>query len=138
MQVMTKVRYALKILVDIAQCSEFSLSSARIIAEQEGFSNGFIRQIMMNLRESGIITTARGRHGGIMLARPPEEITLYDVYRACSGNLYISECLTSDQHCRSNKGKPCAIHNVWEQLNTDVVNLFSAISLAKVLQEIKE
>lgn len=138
MQVMTKVRYALKLLVDIAQCSEFSLSSARIIAEQEGFSNVYIRQILMCLRENGIITTSRGRYGGIMLARAPEEITVYDVYRACSGNLHISECLTTKQHCKSNNGKACAIHGVWERLNNEIIEVLHATTLSQVLKEIKE
>ena len=137
MKVLSNVRYALRLLVDIVH-KDTSVISSRSIAESEGFSVVYIRQLLMQLRNKKIIKTVRGRKGGITLAKDPVDISVYDIYCACSGHLVLSDCLTTTTHCKSSLNQPCRIHDVWERLNAEVVDVLKRTTLADILREIKE
>lgn len=53
----------------------------------------------MLLAHAGLIYTQRGAKGGIMLAKPASEISLYEIIVAIEGPVYIHKCLASPDHC---------------------------------------
>lgn len=62
-------------------------------------SENHLAQVVNQLGQTGFITTLRGRHGGFILARSPDEISIGALFRAVEGELPFIECATSDTHC---------------------------------------
>ena len=99
----------------------------------------FIRRTLSRLAKAGLVQTARGRNGACMLSRPPEEITLLDIYRASEAPAPFSihgypiekKCLTS-RHI-----KPC-LSGILETIQENFEQSLAKITLAEVVAEIRE
>ena len=70
-------------------------SLAEIAAEEE-LPRAYLEQLVMSLRDAGLVTSTRGAHGGYELARPPAEIRMSDVLRALEGPLAPMICASDD------------------------------------------
>jgi Rrf2 family protein len=87
MKLNAKTEYALLAMVQLAE--EHALgqpASMRLLAERQPIPDGFLVQILQDLRRAGLVTSTRGATGGYRLARPPAEITLGDVVCAMEGD----------------------------------------------------
>jgi Rrf2 family protein len=73
----------------------------RSICEAHGVPSRFLVQILLQLKGSGIVISTRGAAGGYQLARPPEEITLEDVFRVIEGPDELVTAVTADLAGRS-------------------------------------
>jgi Rrf2 family cysteine metabolism transcriptional repressor len=88
MRLSVKVIYACRVLAQIARThGTGELSHAEDLARSEVVPPNYLAQILSELREGGLITSRRGRSGGYALARPPEEISLYDISTLIDGDL---------------------------------------------------
>ena len=92
MEVSQFTDYSLRVLIRAALCESGERTSAREIAEGYGISHNHIVKVVHNLGKLGYLETARGRGGGIALARPAIEIGVGEVVRATE-NLALVECL---------------------------------------------
>lgn len=79
----------------------------------------------------------RGRDGGYLLARPVNEITLYDVVVATDENAFIHECLRESSNCplkKQNTAQACAVHSEFIRLQGIVENEMKRRSMQEILQ----
>ena len=84
----TKSRYGLRILLQLAQCRGSGRScKVRELAEQQSISDAYVEQIMIALKGSGLVLSARGRNGGYLLGRVPADITVLDVIELFEGRI---------------------------------------------------
>ena len=74
----------------------------------------FLAQILGKLRNAGLITSRRGNQGGYILARSPEEISLYDILMAVEG-----QCLQLSGNVEGRSGP--RIKQVWDEISRDLV-----------------
>lgn len=79
MKLSTRVLYAVRIMLDIAQ--QDGLTPLKYTAERQGISGKYCEQIIANLRAAGLVKSVRGTHGGYLLGRPANEISVGDVVR---------------------------------------------------------
>ena len=91
MRLTKQTNYAIRIAMYCA-ANPAPLSQVRDIAASYGVSELFLFKIMKVLVDAGIVETARGRYGGLRLAKPAEEITLYDIVRATEDSFSMAEC----------------------------------------------
>ena len=77
----------MRALAELATAADGVATPAEQLAEAQGIPEHFLKNILRDLRTSGLVTTQRGTDGGYRLARPPERITIADVVRAVSGPL---------------------------------------------------
>lgn len=90
MRLTKQTNYAIRMLM---YCdSNTGLSRVRAIAEFYGLSEQFLMKILQTLTKAGFVESVRGRHGGIRLARPAEEIGLGEIVRATEDNFALAEC----------------------------------------------
>src|SRR5206468_4629023 len=83
-----KAKYALRALLVLADhAGEAAPVPISTIAGRERISRKFLEAILVELRDSGLLDSQRGRHGGYRLARPPDEISFADVIRTTDGPL---------------------------------------------------
>jgi Rrf2 family nitric oxide-sensitive transcriptional repressor len=92
--------YTLRVLMYLA-LDRTRLATIPEIATAYGISENHLMKVVHQLARAGIIQTARGKGGGIRLARAPEEIRLGEIVRASEGDAPIVECLSGDPRaCR--------------------------------------
>jgi Rrf2 family cysteine metabolism transcriptional repressor len=115
MKLPTKIRYAVRAVVEIADRDQTSPIPVKVIAEAQDLSSKYVKQIMNRLQKAGIVKGYPGIHGGYTLARDPGKISLYDIYRALDVSLVLVPCVGSQGACERESG--CSARMVWQQLN---------------------
>jgi Rrf2 family iron-responsive transcriptional regulator len=91
MKLTRQSNYAIRVLIYCA-VNEPELSRVADIARAHGISELFLFKLIKPLVESGLLKTVRGRHGGIRLGRPADEITLLDTIRLTEESFSMAEC----------------------------------------------
>jgi Rrf2 family protein len=136
MRITTWAEYGVICALNLARRKEKGPVTGREIAAQERLPADYVEQILLRLRRAGVITSTRGAHGGYMLARPPEEISIRSV-------IHASELETFDLHCLSHPVEEdrcaashnCSIRPVWVLLQTKIDDVLEGVCLADLLHE---
>ena len=137
MKLSTKGRYALRLLLDLAQHPEDDFISLKDIAERQDLSKKYLERIVPILIRSDILKTNRGHQGGYQLAKSPAEYTVGDILRLTEGDLAPVPCLkhTPNQCPRS---KICITLPIWEGLGKVINDYLDCITLQDILDNQKE
>jgi len=106
------------------------LPTAKTIAQAVGVTYPFFIKLANLLKHKGLIHTAQGRNGGYQLARPAEEISLYDVYLAVEGDLRLNRCLGADKFCSRDAVEKCSLHRFFKTLQENLIAELSSKSIA--------
>ncbi len=88
----SKAKYALKAMIDLAAQGPRRPVFIAAIAERQDIPRRFLENILLELRNAGLVTSQRGKMGGYALARAPDLITFADVVRAIDGPLALTPC----------------------------------------------
>jgi len=102
------------------------------IAASEGLPLPYLERVAAQLRSAGLLASVRGARGGYLLTRPPEEISVSDIFVAVEGNLLTVDCLCPD-------GSPCtlepicATRDVMTTVRDCLANTLGNITLANVI-----
>jgi Rrf2 family protein len=116
-----KAKYALKALVVLAKASrEGRIVTASEIAETHRIPKKFLEQILLQLRHRGIVASQRGKAGGYLLGRRPEEVTFGEVLRLIDGPIAPLPCLSRIAYERC---EDCA-----DEASCEVRRVFSAVA----------
>ena len=125
MKISTKGRYALRMLVDVAQHQSSGTVTLKEIAERQGISKKYLEQIALVLSQAGILRGARGHQGGYRLAIAPEKLSV-------EGSLAPVACL--DRHPNEcERCNECQTLFVWEGLDRVIQSYLEGITLQDVL-----
>ncbi|WP_173931799.1 iron-responsive transcriptional regulator RirA [Chelativorans sp. Marseille-P2723] len=98
MRLTRQTNYAIRILMYCAANND-RLSRIPDIARAYSLSELFLFKILQPLVEAGMVQTVRGRNGGVRLAKPADEINLFEVVRVTEENFHMAECFESDSEC---------------------------------------
>lgn len=104
----------------------------RDLALRQEISAKYLEQLLIPLKGAGLVKSVRGARGGYMLARDPEEISLYDIVRSLEGPLAPVECVQDPKYCDRVGG--CTVHMVWGEMGDMLVNFLSNLSLADMVE----
>lgn len=133
MKMSTKGRYAVRILLGIARYQKNGPVSKKIIAGEECISADYIEQIIVPLKNEGLVRGLRGVKGGFVLAKDPAKITVYDILRASEGEMTLVDCERNDCHGRDKS--LCVTRPVWEGAAAVLEAYFSKITLKDLLDK---
>jgi Rrf2 family protein len=87
-KISVKVDYACRVLIEMARLhGTGQLAQIEQLAKAEAVPSNFLAQILGELRNAGLITSKRGIFGGYLLARPPDQISLYDIVKVIDGEM---------------------------------------------------
>ena len=126
-------KYAIRALVVIAGKGRKTRVQSRQIAEREGIPRKFLEQILADLREAGLVLSARGKDGGYTLDRSAGEIRLRDIIEAFDGPLSLLPCLKPDDPapCPDCQGTDeCWIRGALAETSELAVALLDRVTLA--------
>lgn len=115
MKISTKGRYALRIMIDLAQQKQGEYVRLKDVAARQGITIKYMEQIMPLLTKSGYVKSYRGNNGGYMLAKKPEEYIVGDILRVAEGSLAPIPCLEDEQNTCPRKDE-CKSLNFWMEL----------------------
>lgn len=110
MQITRQADYAIRAVRYLSRAGNQRAATSTVAKEMK-IPPSFLAKIISQLSIAGIVQTSRGAHGGVMLARPPEEITLLDVVEAIDGPIQLNECVADPGKCEF--AEDCAMHPVW-------------------------
>jgi Rrf2 family protein len=138
MRVTTWAEYGLIVSLHLARRAGNGPVAARDMADKERLPADYVEQILLRLRRARLVESKRGAHGGYMLARAAEEITVKDVLDASEhGTFEVNcECHPLDlEHRKCGTGTVCSIRPVWQLLHKRVDDTLGAIRLSDLLHE---
>ena len=133
MKISTKGRYALRVMIDLAENNDGNFISLKDISKRQGISTKYAEQIVALLNKAGDLKTARGNNGGYKLARKPEQYTIGDILRASEGDLAPIMCLSEVGEC--NKKGDCKTLFFWEGLDKVINDYIDSITLADFIKK---
>ncbi|MDY3618869.1 RrF2 family transcriptional regulator [Agathobaculum sp.] len=93
MKISTKGRYALRLMIDLAEHDTGGYVPLRDISKRQEISAKYLEQIVVQLSRAGFVRSTRGAQGGYQLAKPPSEYTVGDILRITEGSLAPVACL---------------------------------------------
>ena len=130
----TRGRYAVRILLDLAEHADGALIPMKEVAVRQGISLKYIERIMPVLRNSGLIESTHGIGGGYRLAKPPETVTLWEILSLAEGDLAPVACLeTGAEPC--GRAPICKTLPVWQGYYALTKDYFSNLTLADLLKQ---
>lgn len=137
MKISTKGRYALRMLLDLAEHQGEGYVALKDIAERQDISKKYLEQIIPLFNKSDILRTTRGFQGGYRLAKAPDNCTVGEILRLTEGSLSPVACLehTPIECERCNE---CATLPVWQGLFRIVNEYLDGITLQDILNRQKE
>ena len=129
MMISTKGRYALRVMVDIAENQRDGYIPLKEIAYRQDISEKYLEAIVKGLVKERYLTGLRGKSGGYRLTRAPEDYTVGAILRITEGSLAPVTCLTPGAS-PCDRLANCRTYEMWKGLNDLISNYFSHITLA--------
>jgi len=137
LKVSTKGRYALRMLLDLAEHNGDGFISLKEIAERQNISKQYLEQIVSLLNTSNILRTNRGKQGGYMLAKQPSACTVREILRITEGSLAPVACLEEDINL-CDKADLCKTLPMWMGLQKVINEYLDNITLQDMLEKYQE
>lgn len=133
MLVSTKGRYALRILIDIAERQSENYLPLKEIAQRQDISEKYLESIVKALVKGGILTGLRGKGGGYRLSKPPEQCTVREILEITEGSLAPVACLEEGAPaCARVAG--CRTVTMWRGLDRAIREYLDGFTVADLMR----
>jgi len=136
MQLTTRSRYGLRMLLDIALHGADGPVRIQDIAKRRKISVKYLEQLIRALKKAGFIHSKRGPKGGHVLAVAPEEIRVGDVVRALESRPELTECVGNPESCRISGD--CVTRQIWARATESIFRELDAIRLGDLLEQTRK
>ena len=134
MKVSTRGRYALRALMYLAANSgKKGLVTMQDISEDQDISIKYLESIMRMLVSFGLVTSHKGKGGGLALAKDPADIRFSEILEAAEGPLVLVDCVDKPEICKRNG--TCRAKRLWEDYSKVIYDLFSGVTLADLVKK---
>ena len=132
MLISTRGRYALRILLELAQYDQGPYMPLPLIAEKQGISEKYLESIVSLLVKGGLVEGVRGKGGGYRLCRPLKAYSAGAILRLTEGSLAPVSCLEGDANACRRAGQ-CHTLPMWTKLEGLINNYLDSVTLADLL-----
>ena len=135
----TKGRYALRVMIDLAERPDDRYHPLKEIADRQGISEKYLESIVKTLVRHGLLAGLRGKGGGYRLTRPVSEYTVGSILRLTEGSLAPVSCLghsSSESQC--GRRENCRTFPMWQNLDQLIQDYLDGITLMDLLSPCQE
>ena len=133
MLISTKGRYALRVMLDLAENSQGKLIPLKDITERQNISKKYLESIMAILSKAGFVEAMHGKGGGYRLSKEPKEYKVGDILCLTEGSLAPVTCVEEkDHHCP--RADACKTLPLWTGLDKTIREYLDSVSLEDILQ----
>ncbi len=122
--------YGIRALAYLARYSGNEPCGLRKIAEAEQIPPLYLSKVLSDLRRHRLVRSTKGIHGGYELARPPEEISLWEVFRILEPDPYLDTCILGHGICEP--GDACPLHADWHQVRLELLTFLENRTILNV------
>lgn len=132
MIISTRGRYALRVMIDLAENGNGEYIAMKKVAKRQGISLKYLERILPVLTQNNIIEGIQGKGGGYRLTKKPEEYKIGDILRLTEGDLAPVSCL----ECGSapcERAEECRTLPMWTQLYTMINDYLDSVLLSDLL-----
>ncbi|HEV3124460.1 MAG TPA: Rrf2 family transcriptional regulator [Candidatus Dormibacteraeota bacterium] len=136
MRVSSKAHYGLRMMTEFAKGYGKGPLSLAEVARVEQLPLAYLEQLAGQLRRGGLVQSTRGVHGGYVLSRSPEEITVLDIVTELEGEVAPVECVSHDYESGTClREGDCASRALWRRLKQSIDAVLSATTLAELVTD---
>ena len=137
MKISTKGRYAVRMLVDLAEHKNDGFIALKDIADRQNISKKYLEQIVPLLNKSGILKANRGYQGGYMLAKNPDKLTICEVLKITEGSIAPVACLDFEP-IQCERADECSTLYIWKGLYKVITDYLEGITIQDIINRIEE
>lgn len=137
MKISTKGRYALRLMLDLAQNDTGAMIRVKEISERQNISEKYLEQIITSLKHAGYVKSLRGAQGGYRLAREPKEYTVGMILRLTEGNMSPVSCLEDEENL-CERADACTSLRLWTMLDQAIKGVIDHVTLQDMLDWSRE
>ena len=134
MKITTKGRYAIRVLIDLAENADGQFKPLKDIAVRQGISQKYMESIMTLLSKNDCVEAMHGKGGGYRLNRAPSEYTVGSILKLSEGGLTAVSC-TSQGASACSRAECCNALPMWEKLDKMINDFFEGITVADLLKD---
>ena len=134
MMVSTKGRYALRVLIDLAEHDAGGFIPMKDVVRRQNVSQKYMERIMSLLSKNGFVEGVHGKGGGYRLNRSPKEYRIGDILRLTEGTLAPVSCLGAEAAVCDRSGD-CRTLPLWSGLNNVVNEYLDSVTIADLMQD---
>ena len=129
----TRGRYALRVMVDLAEHAQDAYVPMKAVAQRQGISLKYLEKILPVLVKNRLIDGVHGKGGGYKLTRPPQAYTAGEILRLTEGDLAPVSCLEcSAGEC--DRTEQCRTRPMWEGLHDRINSYLDGVTLADLMK----
>lgn len=133
MLISTKGRYALRVMVDLAEHQSDAFISLRGIAERQEISEKYLESIIRMLVKARVLESLRGKGGGYRLRKAPEEYTVGSILRLTEESLAPVSCLETNGDACLRSGS-CRTLSLWKGLDKVIHDYLESVTIADLME----
>lgn len=128
MKISTKGRYALRLMMDLAENNTGSPISLKDVAKRQDISDKYLEQIISILNKAGYVRSVRGAQGGYMLKMEQQNYTVGMILRQTEGSLAPVACIEDDEIV-CDRQQQCVTSIVYKKINDAISGVVDNITL---------
>ncbi len=125
--------YAIRAMLYLAEQPEGRVTNISEIADKKNISKKFLSKLMQDLIKARLVNSVRGVHGGFLLGKPKEEITLRDIVEAVEGKIFLNQCLIHEGECPLDQ--TCQAHLIWQKDQQRLLEVLEEANFALLVQD---
>lgn len=134
MMISTKGRYALRVMIDLAEHCNGEYIPMKDVVKRQQVSQKYVERIMTMLSKANFVEAVHGKGGGYRLNRSPDEYVVGDILRLTEGSLAPVACLDCDaEECE--RADQCRTLPMWKELNNRITDFFDGITIADLMKK---
>ena len=134
MKISTKGRYALRMMIDLAEHREDGYIALKDISKRQDISKKYLEQIVASFNKPDIIRANRGAQGGYKLAKAPSQYTVGEILRLTEGTLSPVDCVDQDP-VECPRSADCPTLPIWRHLSEIVNEYLDSVTLQDILDQ---
>lgn len=129
----TKGRYALRVMIDLAEHNEERYVPLKEIAERQGISKKYLEIIVKDLVKAGLLKGTSGKGGGYQLCRKPAEYNVGEILEVSEGTLALVSCL-AEGSAQCERAAQCQTLPMWSELDGIIHDYFYGKKLSELVK----
>ncbi len=123
-------------MIEIAMNNKKGGIYQKEIARNQNISVKYLDLIISSLKAAGLITNVAGKKSGYRLARPSDQINVFDIYKAFAPEMYVVDCLSENTEC--DRDGYCAAREFWGNLNQEILTYLKSVTLHELAERQKK
>ena len=132
MNITTKGRYALRVMLDLAQHPEDGFVSLKTTADRQNISMKYLELIISRLKKAGLVESTRGKEGGYRLTRLPRDYSVLDILSSIEDSLAPVSCL-QDGEVLCERATVCQTLPMWKELDSITNRYLASVTLEDLM-----